>query len=136
MSTAFEFGDRVTFSHEYRRYIGKYQKWPAGDRSRYLNEAAWSVPSEPHPESTLSLDQISGTEPVVWRRVLLVSAPLTGIYGGPCSKQEGRISIAWSEDGHGFKRLGTVHLAEVMVRGAGRPLLVVVHPDDLALAAP
>lgn len=149
-----EFGDLVSFTKVYRRFVlegtRSHPAYPRRDSGRYGRPygSYYGLPGDPHPDS---LDQTSAGEgahhglhrecKVRWRRVGVdpwhpdEEAPLSGIYGGICLKQEGVVGLHWEEGiGHSWKFEQNVRLAEVMVRGVGRPLMVVVHPDDLTHA--
>lgn len=143
-----EFGDRVSFTHHYRRFLGKRQVWPRGDRSRYVHPIGYSVElRERHPDSTLPDDgprhhrlghyPVTMT-PATWERVPVSlrmgeTVHMNGVFGGTVLKAEGWAGNVWDEGfGHSWKHHAYVPLAEVMVRSVGKPLMYVVHLDDLA----
>ena len=145
----FQFGDSVMFTHHYRRFVGRSQVWPRGDRARYGDPVGYSLGlPERHPDSTLEMEALvregyfgrgEHMLPVSWQRLPNTHptpSPIVGIFGGECRKAEGWAGKTWEEYvGHDWKLHGYVHLAEVMVRGVGRPLMRVVHLDDLAASS-
>lgn len=145
------FGDPVTFTHHYRRFIGSTrftssQVWPRGDRSRYGRSMDYSLGiPERHPDSTIDVSDPTADgwsagrplarRPVTWQRVpntYPAAAPIVGVFGGECRKAEGWMTGTWGPVGHTFKLHSNVALTEVMVeRPHARPLFYVVHLDDL-----
>lgn len=138
---AIRFGDRVSFTHHYRRFIGRRQVWPRGEKSRYPHPVQWSIEvRDRHPDSTV--EDRPSLETVTWQRVpnqLLTARTerpdFTGIFGGEVRKAEGWVG-RWADEyvGHGWRLHAYLPLAEVMVKSAGRPLMFVVHLNDLELA--